>query len=345
MVHKKMKLVSSRKKKKFSKIKLLFYLGFIYLGFAYTFYYSLNYKKTVSNEEFINLLISTGNANILNEYKLTNVINKTMNFIFDADFTKPVSLLNSSILRYGDNEVGESNTIFLEYNDDYSNMEELEGISDYIEDPNPTDMNEPVIYLYNSHQLENYSNKDLDIYGITPNVLMASYILRENLNSLGISTIVEESNMSDILKNKGWNYSYSYQVSRELIEEKKSKYSSLEYFIDLHRDSISHEYSTTTINDKGYAKVMFVIGLDHNGWESNYNLASSLNNLINKYYNGLSRGIMKKEGINVNGIYNQDLSPNCILIEVGGVDNSIEEVYNTMGALADILVKYINGEV
>ena len=53
---------------------------------------------------------------------------------------------------------------------------------------------------------------------------------------------------------------------------------------------------------------------------------------------------MKKEGANVNGIYNQDISPNCILIEVGGVDNTIDEVYNTMDAITDILNKYINGE-
>ena len=271
--------------------------------------------------------------------------NKTMNIIFNIDFTKPASLLNTSILKYGyKDKESETKTISLEYNDDYSNMEELESISDYIEDPNPTNTTEPLIYLYNSHQLENYSSKDLDIYGITPNVLMASYVLRENLNKLNLNTIVEEANMSEILTKNNWNYSYSYQASRSLIEEKKNKYPTLKYFIDIHRDSISKEYSTTTINNKNYAKVMFVIGLDHDGWQSNYNLANSLNELINKYYPSMSRGIMKKEGINVNGIYNQDLSPNCILIEVGAVDNTIEEVYNTMSALADILNKYINGE-
>ena len=51
---------------------------------------------------------------------------------------------------------------------------------------------------------------------------------------------------------------------------------------------------------------------------------------------------MKKTGANVNGVYNQDLSPNCILIEVGGVDNTIEEVNNTMDAIADTLSIPIN---
>ena len=337
-----LKRMKLKKKRKFVRFKTLLYLSFIYIGFIYSFYYSMSNKKTVSNEEFIRFLVSTGNANISKEYKVTDIVNKTVGFIFDIDFTIPSSLLNSSILKFGNNT--EVKTISLEYNDDYSNMEELDKVSDYIEDPNPTTLNDPIIYLYNSHQLENYSNKDLSLYGITPNVLMASYILRENLNNLGLTTIVEEANMKEILNKNNWNYSYSYQVSRSLMEEKISKYKSLKYFIDIHRDSISHEYSTANINGKAYAKIMFVVGLDHNNWEENYNLSKKLYDLLNKYYPGITRNIMKKEGANVNGIYNQDISPNCILIEVGGVDNTIEEVYNTMEAISNILSKYINGE-
>lgn len=339
MVLKRMKL---KKKRKFIRFKTLIYISFVYIGFIYSFYYYMSNKKTVSNEEFIRFLVNTGNANISKEYKMTNIVNKTMDFVFDIDFTIPSSLLNSSILKFGNNT--EVKTISLEYNDDYSNMEELDKVSDYIEDPNPTTLNEPIIYLYNSHQLENYSNKDLSLYGITPNVLMASYILRENLNKLGLTTVVEEANMKEILNKNNWNYSYSYQVSRSLMEEKISKYKTLKYFIDIHRDSISHEYSTVSINGKNYAKIMFVVGLDHNNWEANYNLSKKLYDLLNKYYPGITRSIMKKEGANVNGIYNQDVSPNCILIEVGGVDNTIEEVYNTMEAISNILSKYINGE-
>ena len=340
MVRKKLNL-KKRKRKKL-KLKILFYFTLMYLGFAYSFYYSFKEKESISNEEFINLLVATGNANILNEYKTTNVVNKTMNYILNIDFNNPLTLLNSSIFKYGKAE--DIKEISLEYNDDYSNMDELKDISDYIDDPNPTNIDKPIIYLYNSHQLENYNSENLNIYGITPNVLMASYILRENLNNLGISTIVEEANMSDILTKNGWNYSYSYQASRIGMEEKKNKYNTLEYFIDIHRDSLSKAYSTVSIGDKNYAKVLFVIGKEHPNWQKNYTLAVNLNSLIEQNYKGLSRGIIGKEGIGVNGIYNQDISPNCLLIEVGGVDNTIEEVNNTMLALADVLKKHIKGE-
>ncbi len=345
MAHKHMKLKNPRTKKRFTKLKIFFYLMIIYVGFSYTFYYSLKNTKRVTNEQFINLMVSSGNANILGQYKLPNLINATMKFILNIDFKNPSTILDSSILKYGKKEVKTDKTIKLEYNDDYSDMEELKTISDYIEDPNPKETKEPVIYLYNSHQLENYSNDNLDVYGITPNVMMATYVLREKLNELGISSIVEEANMSDILSQNGWNYSYSYQASRGLLEDKKKKYSSLKYFIDIHRDSIGKSGTTVKIGNITYAKVLFVIGLDYNGWEANYQFSEKLNKTIEDNYPGLSRGIMKKTGMNVNGIYNQDISPNCILIEVGGVENSIEEVYETMSALANVLSQYIKGDI
>ena len=41
-----------------------------------------------------------------------------------------------------------------------------------------TEVNEPVVYIYNSHQLENYSSNKYEPYNITPNVIMASHILK-----------------------------------------------------------------------------------------------------------------------------------------------------------------------
>ena len=342
MAHNHMNLRNTKSKKSFIKFKLLFYSLIILCSFLYTFYYSFKGVKKVSNEEFINLLIKSGNANVLSSYKLPNLVNMTMKFILHIDFTHPKTILNSSILKLG--SYSKNKSIMLEFNDDYSNMEELQSISDHIDDPNPKSVDQPIIYIYNSHQLENYSNDKLDVYGITPNVMMASYVLREKLNELGISSIVEDANMGDILAKNGWNYAYSYQASRGLIEDKKKNYSSLKYFIDIHRDSVGKNYTSLVINHVSYAKVLFVIGQDFNGWESNYQFAEKLNQMINDGYPGLSRGIMKKSGANVNGVYNQDISSNCILIEVGGVENSIDEVYQTMNALAIILSRYIKGE-
>ena len=344
MAHKHMNLKKRKPNKLFLSFKLFYYFFIIYFFFAGTFYISFRNTKKITNEEFVNFLIRTGNSNILGRYKLPNLVNSTIKLILSIDLSRPVTYFNSSILKYGDLNKSISKSINLEYNDDYSNMDELKEVSDYINDPNPQNINKPVLYLYNSHQLENYSNNNLEIYGITPNVMMASYVLREKLLALGVNSIVEEANMSDILSKNGWNYSYSYQASRGLIESKMKQYPSLKYYIDIHRDSVGKDITTVSINGINYAKVLFVIGLDYNGWEANYQFVSKLNQMIENGFPGLSRGIMKKTGLNVNGVYNQDISPNCILIEVGGVENTIDEVYQTMNALSKILCEYINGD-
>ena len=158
---------------------------------------------------------------------------------------------------------------------------------------------------------------------------MASYLLKEKLNSKGLSTIVEDSNLSEFLSINNWNHASSYKASRIFILDKKNKYNTLKYFIDIHRDSVNKNVTSVNINGKDYARILFVVGLEHDNYKDNLKLSEDLNNLFNKYYKGLSRGIYKKEGPGVDGIYNQDISPNSILIEVGGVDNNIDEVLNT----------------
>ena len=342
MAHKHMNLRSTKKRKRIFRFRIFIYFMIIYISFCYTFYFSLKNSKRVSNEEFINLMLASSNANVLNEYRVPNLVNSTMKFFLNVDFTKPVTILNSNILKYGSMN-SDVKKVLIEFNDDYSNMDELKDVSDYIKDPSPKDIDNPIVYIYNSHQLENYNNDKLEVYGITPNVMMASYVFREKLLEEGVKSIVEEGNMSDILKQNGWDYSYSYQASRSFIMEKKNKYSSLKYFVDIHRDSVSREATVVNINNVNYAKVLFVVGMDYKGWEDNFNNVSKLNKIIEDSYPGLSRGIMKKTGANVNGVYNQDISSNCMLIEVGGVDNNIDEVYQTIGALSKVFSKYIKG--
>ena len=334
---KKMKLKSVSKKK---IRKSFFYIVIVYVVFALTFYYSLRNNGDDNNTKFINFLLNGGNSHMIGDYKITNIVNSTVNFLLNIDITNPSSILDTGILMYGNND----KILELEHNDDYSNLEELKKVSSYMADPNPVDPENPIIYIYNSHQLENYSNTNLDIYGITPNVLMASYLLKEKLNNRGLSTIVEDSNLTEFLNLNGWNDAQSYNASRIFILDKKNRYPSLKYFIDIHRDSVSKDITTVNIDGKDYARILFVIGLEHNNYEENIRTAEAIEGIANKYYKGLSRGIYKKEGEGVNGIYNQDISPNSVLIEVGGVDNNIDEVLNTTEAISNILYYYINGD-
>jgi len=200
---------------------------------------------------------------------------------------------------------------------------------------------EPLVYIYNTHQTEKYKSDYLETYNISSTVLVAAKILKEYLKDLGINAIVEEDSVEDKLHSLNWKYGYSYKVSRMFMESAKEKNPSLKYFIDLHRDSSAYEKTTTEIDGEKYVKLLFVVGLDNENYEPNLKLAEDLSNIIKRYNKNLYRGIMKKSGKGVNGVYNQDFSPNVFLVEVGGQYNNISEVNNTLKIFANVLNDYI----
>ena len=174
---------------------------------------------------------------------------------------------------------------------------------------------------------------------------IASYYLQEKLSDLGLNTIVEKRMIKDALNKNNWVYKDSYKASRIYLENTYQNNTSLKYFIDLHRDSSLKSKTTTTIDGKSYARVMFLVGLEHDNYNANLKVATDINNLIKAKYPSLTRGIYKKSGPGVNGIYNQDFNSNCILIELGGQYNTMLEVSNTIDILAKILYDYIGENI
>jgi len=210
------------------------------------------------------------------------------------------------------------------------------------DDNNEVKSNTPVVYIFNTHQTEGYKSNLLESFNINNTVYLASHILGEYLNDLGVGVVVEENSIVDVLNANGWKYGRSYKASRVLMEEAYKNNPTLNFFIDLHRDSASYERTYIKIEGVGYAKVLFVVGLEHDGYEANLELAKKLNEKIKVKYPGLSRGVLEKKGVGVNGIYNQDFNKNTILIEVGGQYNYIEEVNNTLKIISQVIYEYLN---
>lgn len=200
---------------------------------------------------------------------------------------------------------------------------------------------EPLIYIYNSHQTEEYAASTFLEYNINPTVMLADYILEETFNKNSYQTVVEEKSIKEILNQNNWKYSYSYKASRILLEERIKENNTLKYFIDIHRDSLSKEKTTIEINGKKYAKTIFLIGLENPNHEENLVFTEAINNLMNERYPNLSKGIYKKGGAGVNGVYNQDFSPYLILLEIGGYENTTTEVMNSALAFAECFMEVI----
>ena len=203
----------------------------------------------------------------------------------------------------------------------------------------------PSIYIYNSHQTEEYSPSSFAEFSVNPTVMVADYIMADIFRKAGLGVIVEERSIKDILNQNKWRYSYSYAASRILMEDVFKNNPTLTYFIDVHRDSLTKDRTTVTIDGKNYAKTIFLIGLENSKYEENLHFTTLINDKMNEKYPGLSKGIYKKGGDGVNGVYNQDFSSKAILIEIGGYENNLTEVLNSVIAFTECFMEVINGKV
>lgn len=270
---------------------------------------------------------------------------------FSSFFTKKefLDLLLNMNLFTSDRKL-EQDTSILDFLLDYTiGSQEIEEVyigtdspQEYTPDPTPEENKEnPIIYLYNTHQGEEYNGDTLSEHDITPTVMLTSYRLREELNNKGLNTIVETNPIAEVLRSNNWNYASSYKASKLLMEDALLKNNTLQYFFDVHRDSIPYESSIIKYGNKTYAKILFVIGTDHEKYEENLALAEQINSKLNEKVPNLTRGIIKKGGKGVNGIYNQDFSPKTLLFEIGGQYNKVSEVTNTISVLAECLKEII----
>lgn len=294
-----------KKKYKYKKFLILF---LIYLSFSIT--YNTLYKRYITNlstEKLINKIIIDSKNKEYKSNKLDNL--KSPEYILKL-------------------------TLNLDLNN------KVEQITNPVTNIKPTKYN---VLIYNTHDQEKYNDNLFNNYNILPDVKLVSNLLEEKLNSYNINTTVIRNSIAGVLKENNWNYASSYKASRLLIEPyiKNNNYNLI---VDIHRDSSPLSKTYIEHNNTPYAKVLFVNGIEYNTYESNLNLSNKLHNIINEEIPNISRGIMKKGGPGVNGIYNQDLSQNLLIIEVGGQYNQIEEVSNTVEVLAKSIFKLLEGD-
>ncbi|GAE31684.1 stage II sporulation protein P [Halalkalibacter hemicellulosilyticus] len=202
-----------------------------------------------------------------------------------------------------------------------------------------------VVHIIHSHNTESFlpeleTNEPNEAFHNKVNITLVGEKLSQELEKRGIGTEVEERDIQENLREKGWNYPQSYDASRNFVEEAMQENSDLQYFFDIHRDSLPRDRTTVTINNEEFARTVFVIGGNHENYEENYQLAKSLHNELEEHYPGLSRGVILKDGPYTNGRFNQDLSSNSVLIEFGGVENTLEETYRAAEAVAEVFAEF-----
>jgi stage II sporulation protein P len=197
-----------------------------------------------------------------------------------------------------------------------------------------------VVFIYHSHNRESWTPelknaKSADPSDATINITLVGKRLQKQLEARGIGAVHSAKDYPTAVQSYNWNrsYQYSLQTVRQAMADNRH----LQYFFDIHRDSQKRSKTTATIHGVDYAQVYFIIGHKNPNWKQNEAFASRIQERLEKNYPGLSRGIWGKTAANGNGEYNQSVAPDSVLIEIGGVDNTLEECYRTADALAEAI--------
>ena len=278
------------------KYKRISYRKIIFiLLISFSFAFLLSKLSIFKNNRFINLLKKTS----VNELDFKNINIK-------GEYLINVGLTNFDKIKF-------DKVMFKEVDND---EEELK----------------PRIYVYNTHQTEEY--RTIENYNLTPTVHTASYILKDLLKQYNIGVIVENSDLKTDMNKLGVNYNNAYQVSKYWLNNLGMN--DLELYIDLHRDSVNYNLSNITVDGVDYAKIMFVMGNNYDYYD-NLAVAEKLVSEVEKINKTISRGIFTRK----NSVYNQDFNKHCVLIEIGGPDSTYESVSNTLSVLALAIKNYL----
>lgn len=137
------------------------------------------------------------------------------------------------------------------------------------------------------------------------------------------------------------DYNGAYAAARKTVQAYLEEYPSICLVLDLHRDAVSGEtplITAATVDGQPSAQLMLVQGCNFAGWEWNYALGLKLSALLERADPGITRPISLRSKI-----YNLDLCPGSLLVEVGAAGNTLQEAKIAANALARAIIVLAKG--
>jgi stage II sporulation protein P len=191
---------------------------------------------------------------------------------------------------------------------------------------------EPRVLIYTTHNAEAYKPTDgvSKLEGKNAGVATVSKVLSQTLESkYAIKTFY-----CDVIHDYP-DFAKSYINSMSTVSQLLKRYQEVELVLDIHRDAGLKSRSDTLvkIGNKSYAKVMIVVGTEHEHWEENLAFAEELEDRANQQYPGLIKAIRVRKDRR----YNQHLHPRALLLEFGSDLNTQEDATNSAVVLAEII--------
>jgi len=189
----------------------------------------------------------------------------------------------------------------------------------------------PLVAIYNTHTGETYALTDgVDRVKGAGGVVQAAAALEEGLRRRNIAVLRSEK-IHDV------SYAASYLESEKTVREFLYLNPELDGIFDVHRDSkLPRGGATVNIQGRDVARVLIIVGSDDRlpfpAWRQNLEFAERIAARADALYPGLCTGVRVK-----GGRYNQYFSPRALLLEIGGVNNTLEEAETAATLFADVL--------
>ncbi len=191
--------------------------------------------------------------------------------------------------------------------------------------------NSPIIAIYHTHATESFlpelgKSKPADSFSsdLSKTVVKVGEMLAQEFERKYKLPVLHSKTVHDADSRVG-----AYYRSESTVIAIREKYPDCKILIDVHRDSQPKSLTGATIKGKSYARLLLVVGTENPNWTSNYNFSQKIVAKLEEEYPGITRGILY-----ASAVYNQRYSPLAILVEAGGVDNTLKECKNSMDALA-----------
>lgn len=191
----------------------------------------------------------------------------------------------------------------------------------------------PVVLIVHTHATEAYTPEGNSTYSeedsfrtqnTDENVVAVGETVAQILEAEGIGVI----HCTELFDAE--SYRESYSRSYAAVSNYISRYPSISYVLDIHRDSVFREDKTNVAsyaehNGKTCAQVMIVVGTDeggayHPGWKDNLSLALNIQQNMVSIEESVPRKINLRSAA-----FNQGLCSGSLLLEIGSCGNSLSE--------------------
>lgn len=192
----------------------------------------------------------------------------------------------------------------------------------------------PQILIVHTHATEAYTQDGADVYtpsdnntrtlDETHNMIRVGDEMERVFTEMGLS-VIHDRGVYDYPK-----YDGSYSRSGPVVQNYLAQYPTIRLVLDVHRDALVGSDGTvykavTTVDGVKTAQVMLVVGSsagggDHPSWTENLALATRLQKSLDTLYPTLARPMTLRQSV-----YNQNLSPGSLLVEVGSHGNTLQE--------------------